>query len=333
LSAGGSITVQWVQKLAQQDWGEFQAGNLIAITAVARKKLWDDLVDECRQIVDSYEHEYLRRVYWTTEPITTQDDAEPQRTMYKARVIEKGAPDRIILELRFDTSLPGIAYFLTEPVRFSGVISLVLDERDEICLAHSGHLITVERMAKVLLAPVLFRVTVYDPQAQDVSLGVAQLRTAYGDVSQPAIQGRKPGRAVQARDSRKVAESKQGGTLSQSVVGFISHNWLRYAGATVLTAAVVVLLFLLQGAVPFPLFLLLAGAVALVSIQWGVGPAICAFVLAVIGTDYFFVEPLYEVSLNRAVLVSGFIYAAVGFLAYWLAVRRRSDGGWQHMQR
>jgi hypothetical protein len=39
------------------------------------------------------------------------------------------------------------------------------------------------------------------------------------------------------------------------------------------------------------------------------------------------------VSLNRAVLVSGFIYAAVGFVAYWLAVRRRSDPGWQHMQR
>jgi hypothetical protein len=290
-------------------------------------------VDECRRIVDSYEHEYLRRVYWTTEPITTQDDAEPQRTTYKARVIEKGAPDRIILELRFDTSLPGIAYFLSEPVRFSGVISLVLDERDEICLAHNGHLITVQRMAKVLLAPVLFRVTVYDPQAQDVSLGVAQLRTAYGDVSLPAIQGRKPGRAVPARDSRKVAESKQDDILSRSVVGFISHNWGRYAGATVLTAAVVGLLFLLQGAVPFPLFLLLAGAVALVSIQWGVGPAICAFVLAVIGTDYFFVEPLYEVSLNRAVLVSGLIYAAVGFLAYWLAVRRRSDPGWQHMQR
>ena len=88
--------------------------------------------------LDSYEHEYLRRVYWTTEPITTQDDAEPHRTMYKARVIEKGAPDRVIVELRFDTSLPGIAYFLTEPVQFSGVISLVLDERDEICLAHNG---------------------------------------------------------------------------------------------------------------------------------------------------------------------------------------------------
>ena len=325
--------MQWVQKLAQQDWGEFQAGNLAAMTAVARKKLWDDLVDECRRIVDSYEHEYLRRVYWTTEPITTQDDAEPHRTMYKARVIEKGAPDRVIVELRFDTSLPGIAYFLTEPVQFSGVISLVLDERDEICLAHNGHLITVQRMAKVLLAPVLFRVSVYDPHAQDVSLGIAQLRTAYGDVSQPLIPGRKLARTVQYRESRKLAESKQVGAFPRSVMGFITHNWWRYAGAAVLTGATVLMLFLLQWAVPFPLFLLLAGAVAMVSIEWGIGPAICAFILAVIGTDYFFVEPLYEVSLNRAVLVSGFIYAAVGFVAYWLAVRRRSDGGWQHMQR
>ena len=325
--------MHWVQKLAQQDWGEFQAGNVIAMTAVARKKLWDDLVEECRRIVDSYEHEYLRRVYWTTEPNTTQDEAEPHRTTYKARVIEKGAPDRIILELRFDTNLPGIAYFLTEPIEFSGVISLVLDETDEICLAHHGHLITIERMAKVLLAPVLFRVTVYEPQAQDMPLGVAQLRAAYGDVSLPSSQGRKVARNLQPRRSLGVPRSKESGTLSQSAARFVTQNWHRYAGGAAVTAAAVLILFLLQGAVPFPLFLLLAGAVALVSIQWGIGPAICALVLAVIGTDYFFVEPLYEVSLNRPVLVSAVIYAAVAFAAYWLATRRRADTGWPQMQR
>lgn len=325
--------MHWVQKLAQQDWGEFQNGNLIAITAVARKKLWDELVGECRRIVDSYEHEYLRRVYWTTEPITSQDEASPSRTMYKARVIEKGAPDRVILELRFDTSLPGIAYFLSEPFQFSGVISLVLNDQDEICLAHRGHLITVERMAKVLLAPVLFRVSVFEAETNEISSESSQLKAAYGDVSLPPAQHRKLTRNANSQSSRGRLGSEPTDDLGQTIPEFIRNNWLKYAGATLVTGAAVIVLFLLQWAVPFPLFLLLAGEVALVSITWGVGPGVFALVVAVIGTDYFFVEPLYQISFNAPVLLSGFIYAAVAILAYWLAARRRSGPGWQEVQR
>ena len=81
--------VDWVQKLASQDWAAFQSGSVFPLIAVARQEVWTSLVSECRSIVDQYEHEYARRIYWTTEPIVAEEDPRGH-TIYKLRVVEKG---------------------------------------------------------------------------------------------------------------------------------------------------------------------------------------------------------------------------------------------------
>jgi hypothetical protein len=317
-------TVDWVEKLARQDWSAFQNGDLGCIIAVARKKLWNELTFACQEIAESYEQEYLRRIYWSAGPAAGAREEAKDATVYKASLVERGTPERLLLGLRFDTDLPAIYFFSLDPFEASGVIMLVLDEANEVRLSYRGVVMTPAELARILLAPVLFRVNVHLPHLSDDVVDLARIRGAYGEAT---LIGR-PTPAV----SRPVAPPRFAPQLpapQRSSAWFASldvgkPSWLRYmlAAATVLIATG--LLFLFQSLTPVPIFWMLSGAIGFAFIQWGLGPGILALAVGIAATDYFFVEPLFEFDFNSTTRLLGLAYALMAFSAYWLSTRRRS---------
>jgi hypothetical protein len=301
--------VEWVKKLASQDWSAFENGSVNPMIASARWNQWQQLIAACRGVVDSYEKEYLRRLYWITEPIVAEDDTTPERRVYKVRMVEKGAPDRVVLELRFDTGLPGISFVGVDPVEFSGVIALVLDEQDIVHLAFRNQIVSPEQMTKILLAPILFKVGVFLPGLLPDLDDQISLQNAYDDAIRRL--GPSPRRSVVQEPRALAPPSKR-------------QSWKSYLLATLIVAAATGLeICLLKLSDPSPLLLLFAVAVSLVVIRWGIGPGVCALCLAVLSTDYFFIEPLYQISLNNTVCLFALIYTAFGVLCYWIASTRR----------
>lgn len=320
---------RWIEKLAREDWSAFQNGDLGCIVAVARKKLWDGLTTACERIVGEYEQEYLRRFFWVSESPASHDEnsgSNSQNTkVYKAAVVEKGTPDRILFELRFNTNLPAIYFCATDPFETSGVITLVLDEQDEVRLCYRGALMDPLQMAKVLLAPVLFRVGVYHRELKDDFVDIAHLRAAYGE-------GSLVGRRVLPRSKPQPARSGPEKARPErrpkwlAALDVKEPSWARYmlAATTVLIATG--LLFLLQSLTTVPIFWLLSGPIVFSFVQWGVRPGMLALALGIFSTDFFFVVPLWEFNFGTTTQLLGLAYALMAFSAYWISDRRRLDG-------
>jgi hypothetical protein len=318
--------VEWVEKLARQDWSAFQNGDLGCILAVARKKLWDELTSECREIVECYEQEYLRRLAWMLETPAPADESGISQSVHKGFLLEKGTPDRVMFEIRFDTDLPAIYFCAADPYETSGVITLVLDEANEVRLCYRGALLSAGELAKILLAPVLFRVSVHNPKLNDDLVDIARIRGAYGEgslVGRGRVQPRtKPNFSQAAREVVKT-HSKRPAWLA--ALDITKPDWLRYAlsGCAVLIATG--LIFLFQSLTTVPIFWLLSGPIIFAFVQWGMGPGIFALFIAIFNTDYFFVEPLYEFNFGSTTRLLGLAYALMAFSAYWLSARRKSD--------
>ncbi|MFZ0589439.1 MAG: DUF4118 domain-containing protein [Bryobacteraceae bacterium] len=319
-------SVDWVEKLARQDWSAFQNGDLGCIIAVARKRLWDEFTFACQQIAESYEQEYLRRVYWSVGPAARGNEEERREaTIYKASLLEKGTPDRLLLEVRFDTDLPAIYFSTLDPFETNGVIMLVLDEVNEVRLCYRGVLMSASELARFLLAPVLFRVNVHHPQLADDVMDLARLRGAYGEAT---LMGRPTGSLNRPMASPRPAPQlpKLGpSTTWLTAFEIPKPNWLRYALSAVTVLVATGLLFLLQSLTPVPIFWLLSGVIGFVFVQWGFGPGILALAMGTAATDYFFVEPLYEFDFNSTTRLLGLAYALMAFSAYWVSTRRRSN--------
>jgi hypothetical protein len=323
-------SVSWVEKLARRDWSAFQGGDLGCIIAVGRKRLWEELTRECADAVACYEQEYLRRIAWTASSVV--DEESPDRILHRATIVEKGSPDRILFELRFDTTLPAIYFCTFEPLEASGVVTLVLDEANEVRFSYRGMLTTPSDLAKILLAPVLFRVNVHHPELHEDLVELARIRGAYGE-------GALLGRNISARPRFPIADisydkathknqnTKTHKNQNANWVAAVRHPntpWLRYglASSTILLATL--LIFACQSFTAVPIYWLLSGAIIFTFIQWGVGPGLAALLIGTAATDYFFIEPIYELSFNATVRLLGLAYALMAFSAYWIAERRRS---------
>jgi Domain of unknown function (DUF4118) len=317
-------SVGWVEKLARQDWSAFQNGDLGCIIAVARKRLWDELTSSCEQIAESYEQEYLRRVYWTAGPAASEGEERQSATVYKASLTEKGTPDRLLLEIRFDTDLPAIYFFTLDPLETSGVVMLVLDEANEVRLCYRGVLMPAAELARVLLAPVLFRVNVHHPQLNDDLVDLARIRGAYGEGS---LLGRRVAAVsrpmLSSRPAPQIPAIQRTATWL-TALDAVKPNWLRYVLAAVTVVIATGVLFLFQSLTPVPIFWLLSGAIGFVFVQWGLGPGMVALAMGTAATDYLFVEPLYQFDFNSTTRLLGLAYALMAFSAYWVFTRRRS---------
>jgi hypothetical protein len=312
----------WVEKLARQDWSAFQSGDLGCIVAVARKNLWDELVAACERIVGEYEQEYLRRLFWTTESPAKADGSGPQGVVHKAAIVERGTPDRILFELRFNTDLPAIYFHAMDPFETSGVITLVLDEHDEVRLCYRGVLMEPLEIAKVLLAPVLFRVGVYHREVKDDFVDIAQLRGAYGE---GALLGRRTLPRSKPQLSRPGPERTRWNQRPnwRAARGAEKPSWMRYTLAATTVLIATGLLFLLQSLTAVPIFWLLLAPIVFAFLQWGAGPGILALALGIFNTDFFFVAPLWEFNFESTTQLLGLAYALTAFSVYWISDRRR----------
>lgn len=318
-------TVDWVEKLARQDWSAFQNGDLACIIAVARKKLWNELTFACQEIAESYEQEYLRRVYWSAGPAASAGEESRDSTVYRASLAEKGTPDRLLLELRFDTSLPAIYFFSLDPFEASGVIMLVLDDANEVQLSYRGVVMPAAELARFLLAPVLFRVNVHHPQLSEDLADLARIRGAYGEATlmgRPTPAASRP--IASPRPAPQLPPARQS-TPWLPAIEVAKPTWLRYLLSAVTVLIATGLLFLFQSLTPVPIFWMLSGAIGFTFVQWGLGPGILALAIGTGATDYFFVEPIYAFSFNSTTRLLGLAYALMAFSAYWVSTRRRSD--------
>lgn len=99
----------------------------------------------------------------------------------------------------------------------------------------------------------------------------------------------------------------------------------RYATALALTAAALVVVGIVDAALAFPPFVVFALAAGLTWLLSGFGPTLLSIAAGALTSDYFFVNPRYELSLNEttAGLASVYIACAVASRAsaYWLDKR------------
>ncbi|HEX6545941.1 MAG TPA: DUF4118 domain-containing protein, partial [Bryobacteraceae bacterium] len=292
------------------------------IVAVARKNLWDELVAACERIVDEYEQEYLRRLFWAAESPAKSGGSGPQGVVHKAVIVERGTPDRLLFELRFNTDLPAIYFHALDPFETSGVITLVLDEQDEVRLCYRGVLMEPLEIAKVLLAPVLFRVGVYHRELKDDFVDIAHLRGAYGE---GAILSRRTLPRSKPQFSRPSSERTHRDLQSTWPVprGAEKPSWLRYTLAATTVLVATGFLFLLQSLTAVPIFWVLLAPIVFAFIQWGAGPGVLALAIGIFNTDFFFVVPLWEFNFEATTRLLALAYALIAFSAYWISDRRR----------
>jgi two-component system sensor histidine kinase KdpD len=71
----------------------------------------------------------------------------------------------------------------------------------------------------------------------------------------------------------------------------------------------------------FPPFVLFVAAVGFTWLFAGAGPAVCALVLSTLASDYFFVEPRYELSMNSTVFWLASVYSAGALVSRAVAAR------------
>lgn len=75
---------------------------------------------------------------------------------------------------------------------------------------------------------------------------------------------------------------------------------VRYFFASLVTVATTVILYLLRGQLNTPLVALIyLIPVGVSTVRWGLGPGLTVAVLAFVGFNYFFIEPLYTLSVHQ----------------------------------
>jgi two-component system sensor histidine kinase KdpD len=100
----------------------------------------------------------------------------------------------------------------------------------------------------------------------------------------------------------------------------MGSSWsVRYASAIAVVASATLLVALVRAALGYPPFLLLAGAVCIDAVFLGIGPAICALILATVASDFFFIEPTFAFSLNREVWRLSVLYYFVDIMNIWFS--------------
>ncbi len=101
------------------------------------------------------------------------------------------------------------------------------------------------------------------------------------------------------------------------------HPVLRYGAAFGITFLAAAMVGAVDLALSFPPFLLFAMAAGLSWLFFGFGPCVLSITLSVLASDFFFIQPHYELSMNGAPVRLASVYAAGAALsrmaAYWTA--------------
>ena len=103
-------------------------------------------------------------------------------------------------------------------------------------------------------------------------------------------------------------------------------RWLgQYFRATGFTAAASAVVALLDLALSFPPFSLLAISIGASGLLFGFGPGLVQIAIGALSSDFLFLEPRYELTLNRATagLAALYTMCALGsrIVAYWAGGR------------
>ena len=109
--------------------------------------------------------------------------------------------------------------------------------------------------------------------------------------------------------------------------GATTQDWLRYCAAAALVGATTAAGVALRSRVPIPAadMVYLAGVVS-VAAAWGTGPALLTAGLSVLAWDFFFIEPVYALSIaNPRDIITAVVFAAVAILTGGLAGRVRGE--------
>jgi len=106
-----------------------------------------------------------------------------------------------------------------------------------------------------------------------------------------------------------------------------SSSPVRYASAIAVVAGATLLVALVRAALGYPPFLLLAGAVCIDAVFLGIGPAICALVLATVASDFFFIEPTFAFSFDREVWTLSILYSFGAIVSRWFSRRVAYSNG------
>lgn len=100
----------------------------------------------------------------------------------------------------------------------------------------------------------------------------------------------------------------------------------RYAVAFLLTAFAAAIVGAVDLTLSFPPFLIFAIAAGLAWLFCGAGPAMFSIALAVLLSDFMFLQPRYELSLNKTTAGLAAVYASCAALSRVAAYRTKQQG-------
>jgi PAS domain S-box-containing protein len=107
------------------------------------------------------------------------------------------------------------------------------------------------------------------------------------------------------------------------VVWRMAPTMMRYALAIVCVVAALLVTELLQHIMDGPLWFVFLVAVMFSSWVGGLGPGLLAALLSILAIDYFFVPPLYALTLKIEYLPGTIIFGLLALLVSWLSDRRK----------
>jgi two-component system, OmpR family, sensor histidine kinase KdpD len=111
------------------------------------------------------------------------------------------------------------------------------------------------------------------------------------------------------------------------VVARPPRSWVPWAGSVAVIAAVTVAGIEMRGIVPVEAadMIYLASIVA-IAVVWGTWPAVLSTMLGLFAWDFFFIAPLYTITIESPRdVITGFVFAAVAVLTGTLAGRVRAE--------
>lgn len=103
----------------------------------------------------------------------------------------------------------------------------------------------------------------------------------------------------------------------------------RYGVALIITGVAFLAVSAIDRAMSLAPFILFAAAAGAVWVSCGPGPALCSVIVSALLSDYGFLEPRFELSLNGRTLglTSAYLVGALTsrIAAHWLRARRRES--------